>query len=228
MEVMEVLSKIIKVNFTSYKNMQFGVWINWCKSELNWYDYFISQPLDELDKRQIDFVNNWLGFLIQPYELQNNENLLFDKQNVLEKTLRQKIEAITYLQKHQKVYEFLPKFLEIFGNKKQNEIMQMPFYLAYEQGFFYMQSLLDCETAFMENLKKHTPTAEEIKAGYNELSVFSNYGLYDNLAGGDVLKHELVLNLDVETAHTKIIYNNHLQHYQKKLQDIIHKKSIKK
>ena len=68
MEVMQVLCKTIKVNFTSYKDMQFGVWLDWCKSELNWYDYFIGEPLEMLDKRQKDFINNWLGFLMQPYE----------------------------------------------------------------------------------------------------------------------------------------------------------------
>lgn len=216
---------IIKINFKDYHTLKFGVWIDWCKSGLNGIDYFLQG--NDLTKDNIDLVNTWLGFLQVPYQNENHK-LCFDFDHVEKKTLEQKIYACGVLKKHKEVFEYLPKIIEIFSEKQLSEIMELPFDVAFEQGTYYLTTLLEVELSLQGYLKEYTPTNNEILAGYLGLKFWSNYGIYDSLAGGDVLKHKEVLQLSVKEAHSKIIYQNHIQHYQRTLQEIIHKNQKRK
>jgi hypothetical protein len=69
-----------------------------------------------------------------------------------------------------------------------------------------------------------TPEADLVNAGINDLDIFGYQNVVDNLAGGDILKYNDILNISYENILDKLIRNNIESRIQKNYQKIISKK----
>lgn len=75
-----------------------------------------------------------------------------------------------------------------------------------------------------EKLLKPNVTIEHQRAGIAMFNVLGDFNTIDEIAGGDVLKHDAVLMLDYTTIFQKLLKNNLTTKFEKNYSDILNKK----
>ena len=70
------------------------------------------------------------------------------------------------------------------------------------------------------NVLHHTPEPEEIEAGIESLYKFGRMATVDMLAGGDILKHNDIVNLPYSRVFTKLYIESEKANYQKRIFEI--------
>lgn len=75
-----------------------------------------------------------------------------------------------------------------------------------------------------EKLLKPNVTIDHQRAGIAMFNVLGDFNTIDEIAGGDVLKHDAVLMLDYTTIFNKLLKNNLTTKFEKNYSDILNKK----
>jgi hypothetical protein len=213
----------VKIDFTSYKDMRFGRWVDWVKSGKSAIEYFGGVDLEKLeDYHTLDIQNlaYWLESLNEPPDIDLKPT------SIMQKTYRQRIDALKVCKLYKNsMIEVLPILLAIFeqpANTYTWEIeplvekwKEVYFIEAYQKSMGWLLGLQNYETYMSQNLKKISYTPEQIKAGVKEFEKFGEYNTYNSLAGGDFLKHEQVLKQSLEKISEAICYANLQTWYEK-------------
>ncbi len=91
---------------------------------------------------------------------------------------------------------------------------------AHSQTFFY---LLSCLIETENKLLASVPTALEKKAGIKSFEKFKYINTVNSLAGGDITKWSLILNMPYERILTKLLLNKTEAEYQKRYGELLEK-----
>lgn len=79
--------------------------------------------------------------------------------------------------------------------------------------------IIDYESKIPKPIRK----SDETRAGIKDLDKYGVFGFIDGLAGGDILKHDLIYKLPYETVMLKSNLNTEVANYQHRLREIMNK-----
>lgn len=102
-----------------------------------------------------------------------------------------------------------------------DEYYSLPADIALYCREFYTKEFAQHQKKFSYLYEQYEPTADEVMAGYDELSKWGVYGTYEMLAGGDIFKMEQASKLPVDDAYYYMMYQKTKNEYQKKLTDVV-------
>jgi len=210
----------IKVDFTSLKNIKFLRWCEFVASGKNLLEFFAGMTQEEFTKiRGYDahLISDWLS------NLGDAPILEVLQKDVTEKTLRQKLDAVMVCKKYADTPTLALPYLcaifeqEDYDHRKCEEYAlhwgKRLFIDAYPIALAWLKSLQDYEARLKKSLKEIKVTEQQLKAGVKDLERWGDYSVYDELAGGDILKHAQILDMSLSEITYKIIYKNHIAHY---------------
>lgn len=142
-----------------------------------------------------------LTWLSEPLELEAFEpsNEIGD---IRRKTWGQKLEAVEAL-KHDSTVQGIANVVKIYSEKDCEQLTLNELVPMYLEITNQLTEILKTEKATLEIL----PTPEQIRAGISEFEKLGIFSAIDDLAGGDPLKYDAVLQLEYSVVYSKLLKN---------------------
>lgn len=105
----------------------------------------------------------------------------------------------------------------------EKHFKKLPVDEVYGCAKFLMNQFIERAKWEDERLKTNI-TPDHIAAGIKMFNMLGDFNTIDEIAGGDVLKHDEVLMLDYSTIFLKLLKNNLTSRFEKKYSEIMSKK----